>query len=70
MGRTLEAFYHTFGDYGVVAIAEIPDPESAAALSLAVNTNGLVYLGITVLLTPEQLDGSTKKVVNYRPPRQ
>ena len=68
MGGTLEPFYYAFGTDDVIVIADVPDAESMAAISLAVNASGGVQLGTTVLLTPEQMDAATKKTVSDRPP--
>jgi len=70
MGGKLEVFYYAFGDYDVFGIAEMPDNVSAAAFSLMVNASGAVNAKTTVLLTPEEVDQVTKKVVDYRAPGQ
>jgi hypothetical protein len=38
------------------------------AVSLAVNSAGVVNLHSTPLITPEELDAGVKKAVTYRPP--
>ena len=68
LGGTLEAFYYAFGDTDVFAIADAPDNQSAAAVSLAVTASGALRAKITVLMTPEEMDQATKKSVSYRPP--
>ena len=68
MGGKMETFYYTFGDYDVVAIAELPDNVTMTALSLAVNSSGAVTAKTTVLLTPAEVDAAVKKTINYRPP--
>jgi uncharacterized protein with GYD domain len=68
LGGSLEAFYFAFGDTDVVAIAELPDNEAIAALSMAVGASGAVRVTTTVLLEPEQIDAATKRTVQYRPP--
>ena len=40
MGGRLESFDYAFGDYDVVAIAELPDNVSAAAIAMAVGAGG------------------------------
>ncbi len=70
MGGRLESFYYAFGDYDVVGVAEMPDNVSSVAFSLAVNSTGVVSARTTVLITPEEIDQATKKVVDYRPPGQ
>jgi len=69
-GGKLEAFYYAFGENDVIAIVDVPDNVSAAAISLAVNGAGAVSLKMVVLLTPEEIDQAAKKAVTYRPPGQ
>ena len=40
LGGRLESFYFAFGEYDVIAIAQLPDNLSAAALSVAVSAGG------------------------------
>jgi uncharacterized protein with GYD domain len=70
MGGTLESFYYAFGDYDVVGVAEMPDNVSSVAFSMMINASGAIEAKTTVLLTPEEIDRATKKVVDYRPPGQ
>ena len=51
-GGRLEAFYYAFGDYDLVAIAEMPDNVSMAALSMAVSTSGALKSFKTTILIP------------------
>jgi uncharacterized protein with GYD domain len=64
----LEALYFTFGDADAIGIAELPDNVTAAALSLAINSSGMIGVKTTVLLTVEEMDQALKKQVGYRPP--
>jgi uncharacterized protein with GYD domain len=68
VGGTVEAFYFSFGGDDVVAILELPDDETAAALALTSGRIGAIKLRTTVLLTPEQLDAAIEKKVDYTPP--
>ena len=43
-GGTLEVFYYAFGTDDLIAIADLPDGETMAAISLAVNASGAVNL--------------------------
>ena len=70
MGGKLETFYYAFGDFDVIGIADMPDNVSTVAFSLAVNASGGINAKTIVLITPEELDEATKKVVDYRPPGQ
>jgi len=68
LGGRLESFYFAFGEMDAFVIADVPDNATAAALSLATSTSGLVRTSTVVLLTPEEMDAAAKKSVNYRPP--
>jgi len=68
LGGTVEAFYYGLGDNDVYVIADLPDNETATAISMAVNASGTVVLSTTALMTPEQMDAATRKAVNYRAP--
>lgn len=68
LGGTLEGFYFAFGDDDVIAIADLPDNATAAALSLAVGASGVVSVTTVPLMTPEEMDGATQTTANYRPP--
>lgn len=68
VGGELESFHFAFGDYDTYTIMNLPDHESAAALSLAVSSSGAVETRIVVLLTPEEVDEASKRTVEYRAP--
>lgn len=68
LGGTVEAFYYGFGDHDVYLIIDLPDNETAAAVSMAVNASGAVVLSTTVLMTPEQVDAAARKAVGYQAP--
>ena len=68
LGGTLEAFYFAFGTDDAYVIAELPDHETAAAVSLTVTAAGSARTSVVVLLTPEEVDAATKKTVGYRAP--
>jgi len=63
----LDSVHFAFGDIDVYVIGELPDNESAAAMSLAVNQSGVATGKIVALLTPEETDKAGKKAVTYRP---
>jgi uncharacterized protein with GYD domain len=55
LGGKLEAFYFCFGDFDGLAIAELPDNASAAAVSMALSGSGeSSSVKTTVLLTAEE----------------
>ena len=68
LGGTMESFYFAFGDADVYVIVDLPNNETVAALSMAVNARGAVSIKTTVLMTVEEVDSATKMTVNYRPP--
>jgi uncharacterized protein with GYD domain len=68
MGGKLETFYYAFGSDDVVAIVDLPDNVSAAAVALTVAAAGGATVETTVLITPEEIDAATKKSVDYRKP--
>lgn len=70
LGGSLETFYYAFGSDDVVAIVDLPDHATIAAVSLAVGASGTVNVRTTVLITPEEIDAAAQKVVDYRPPGQ
>lgn len=70
MGGSIETFYYAMGENSIVVIAELPDLQSAIAISLAVNSAGGATINTTLLVTPEEVDEAAKLTVNYRPPGQ
>ncbi len=68
LGGKLEAFYYALGETDVFVIFDLPDVQSAAALSLVVNAAGGAQVSTTPLLTPEDIDAASKKSVVYRSP--
>ena len=68
LGGKIEAFYFAFGRNDAIAIVDMPDAASAAAVSLALSAGGGVTGKTTVLLTPEDIDAAVKKTPTYTPP--
>ena len=68
VGAKLEAFYFAFGEDDAYVIVDAPDHGSVAAASIAINATGAVHTKTVVLMTPEEMDHATKKVVTYRAP--
>jgi uncharacterized protein with GYD domain len=68
VGGKLESVYYAFGDADVYIVCDFPDNVSAAALSIAVTSTGLVRTKTTPLLTIEEADQALGKTVNYRAP--
>jgi uncharacterized protein with GYD domain len=70
-GGTLEAFYFCFGEYDGLAVAEMPDNVTMAAVSMAVAASGAFKsFHTTVLLTPEEALEAMRRAgsLGYRPP--
>jgi uncharacterized protein with GYD domain len=71
LGGRIECVYYAFGEYDVVAIAEMPDNVSAAALALAFAAGGAAKaLKTTPLMTIEEGLEAMRKAsgTGYRPP--
>ena len=51
-----------------IAIYDLPDNVTAAALSVAANAAGQVHLSITPLMTPEEMDKAIEQSSKYHPP--
>lgn len=68
VGGKLESFYFAFGHDDAYVIVDVPDAESAAAISLTVSASGVVRTETIVLITPAEMDVATKKSVTYRAP--
>jgi uncharacterized protein with GYD domain len=68
LGGRLEAFYYAFGNDDFVIIVDLPSNVDASALSVAANASGAVKSRMTVLITPEEVDHATKRIVKFRPP--
>jgi uncharacterized protein with GYD domain len=68
MGGTVESFHFAFGKEDAYVVVDMPDNVSAAAVSMAVSSTGLVGCRVTVLLTPGEIDEAAKRHVEYAPP--
>ena len=66
LGGKLDSVHFAFGDIDVYVVCDLPDNETAAAASLAVNQSGVVAAKVVVLMTPEEMDEASKKAVDYR----
>ena len=68
MGGTLESFYFAFGENDVYGICDLPSNADMAAFAMTIGATGAVSINTTVLLSPEEVDEATNKVVEYRAP--
>ncbi len=67
-GGTLEAIYYAFGGADLLMIVDLPDNETAAAVSLTLNAGGGIQVTTRALMTPEEIDAAAAKSVPYRAP--
>jgi uncharacterized protein with GYD domain len=70
LGAKVEAMYYCFGEYDVIVLVEGPDNITAAAISFAASSTGLVRTSTTPLLSIEETDQAIQKRVTYRGPGQ
>ena len=68
LGGKLETFYFAFGETDAYVIMDLPDNQTAAAASIAVNSAGGATSEVVVLLTPEEIDAAAEAAVDYRAP--
>lgn len=68
LGGKLESFYFAFGKTDAFVVMDLPDNQTAAAASLAVNSAGGATSEVVVLLTPEDIDAAANRSVDYRAP--
>jgi len=68
VGGRMQTFDFAFGSEDVYTVVELPDNTAAAAVALAVNASGQASVRTVPLLTPEEIDESASRTVNYLPP--
>lgn len=71
-GGKLHSFWLAFGEYDVVAIAEMPDNVGAAAFSMAIGASGaMTSYKTTPLLSSEEAVQAMKRAteISYQPPK-
>jgi uncharacterized protein with GYD domain len=68
LGGHLASLDYAFGDDDVYVICELPDDETAAAVSLRITASGAVTVRTTKLLSPEQIDAAVDRELEYRKP--
>jgi uncharacterized protein with GYD domain len=66
----LESFYYAMGDRDVIAIVELPDATTAAAVSLTGTATGLYRVTTTPLLSVEEVDRALARKLTIRAPGQ
>ncbi len=68
VGGKMECQYWAFGKNDYYAIADLPDAQAAAAVSLTVSASGAVQCTTSPLLTGKDIDAAAKLTVEYRAP--
>jgi uncharacterized protein with GYD domain len=73
LGGKFETVYFAFGDYDIVAVMDLPDNVSAAAMSMVVSAGGSVKaVKTTPLMTVDEGIAAMRKggsvAASYRPP--
>ncbi len=68
LGGKMEAFYYSFGSTDVIAITEMPNVATAAAISIGIKSTGAVDIMLTPLIEPQEIDAAAKMSIGYRPP--
>ena len=68
LGGSVESFYFAFGEADAYVVVDLPNNVTAAALSLAVSSSGVVSTRVVVLLTPAEIDEAARVEVRYTPP--
>lgn len=68
LGGKVESFHFALGENDSYTLMELPDKESAAALSLAVSATGAVATRVVALLTPAEVDDAVQRSVDYTQP--
>ena len=71
-GGTAESFYFAFGEYDVVAIVDVPDNVTMAAIAMAVGgSGGLKTFKTTILIPMDDAVEAMRKAssISYQPPR-
>lgn len=64
----MESFYYYFGQSDVVAIQEVPDATTAAAISMGIKVTGAVNINLNVPISPSEIDAASKSTIGYRAP--
>jgi uncharacterized protein with GYD domain len=66
LGGKLESIYYALGETDVFVVVDVPDNVTVLALAMGVGATGTVNVKTTALMTVEEVDQATKKVIAYR----
>jgi uncharacterized protein with GYD domain len=75
VGGSLESMYFMFGDRDGFVVFDVPGPDAAAAVAIAVNSSGAFsHMETRELISPDDLPAVLEKAASaresYRPPGQ
>ncbi len=68
VGGQLLSFDYSFGADDIYVVCELPDDETAAALSMRIGASGSATIQTIKLLSPEQIDAALDRELEYRKP--
>jgi uncharacterized protein with GYD domain len=68
LGGRMETYYFALGGKDFFIIVEAPDNINATIGSLIANASGTVEIGITALISPEDVDLAVKQTIDWSPP--
>jgi uncharacterized protein with GYD domain len=68
LGGRMETYYFALGGKDFFIIVEAPDNINATIGFLIANASGTVEIGITALISPEDVDLAVKQTIDWSPP--
>jgi uncharacterized protein with GYD domain len=68
LGGTTDAAYWAYGDVDIFITVDLPTPEAATGLSLALAMTGSFHVTTTPLLTAADMDSGVRAMPAYRAP--
>lgn len=68
VGGHLLSLDYAFGADDIYVVCELPDDETAAALSMRISASGSATVATVKLLSPEQIDSAVDRQLEYRKP--
>ena len=66
MGGSLESLHFSYGEYDAILIIDLPSKVNVAASLLMVEATGTATAKVTELMTANEMDEASKKVLPYR----
>ena len=68
LGGKVESFYYSFGTSDVIAIMDMPNVATAAAISIGIKSTGAVNISLTPFIEPKEIDTAARMSIGYRAP--